>query len=255
MRICSLVLTSVMLLSLGIAAKAQEIDPLVLFLLHYADLEPPTQDERWFIDQARLVREVDLDSFVPNQPFGVPSPVLKGNTIRGGQFSVTSQNSKVTLRDNSFVLPSQSAVMCWGNNGPDFGQLHEPGNNSIVGAGQFNFISMCAVPIPALGNLWDFKADPRAIEDVIFDDDENSSSGLVDFRGFLTQQPFMAVHKGNLVQDRIINQKDFLSLMLSWHTILGQDSFSKPVDFDRNRLLDYRDLFHLSLQYRKRGIE
>lgn len=245
----------------GQAAEPPEIqNDSELFFLHRDDVHPLDDYEQWFVQTGFFVPEEDLVSFVPNSPFGVPSPVLASNTIREGQFGIVSRNSKPKLRRNSIISPSIAGVFTYGANAPEMGNEEEPGENVIIGADNYSMINQSALNIPAYGNLWDFADSRKSIDEYILDDDENNAAGPVHFDGFLTEPPAMLASKGNLIPDGRIKQDDLQILLRNWHTMIGQSklfgtrSFSR-VDFDKNRMVDYKDLFYLSSQYGRTGLE
>jgi len=234
--------------------------------VHVLDIIYPLDDE-WFpfaaafeflFEENEYRDRIYIPSF--SMPYGVTAPYLYGNTFYGGDFGVLSENSRPTLRLNKIDSTRRAGAFVLGANVPDLGQNGKPGHNSFTNNEDLAVVNHSNTPIQAFGNYWESSAgvlldSEHAIDQVIWDNEENSAAGAVDFSGFLLVEPPLITHKGDVSGNNVVDMHDLQTLLRGWHTIIGQrgkpGQFDSALDFDGNRIINYKDLFYYCAQWQK----
>jgi len=59
------------------------------------------------------------------------------------------------------------------------------------------------------------------------------------------------LEKANAPSEYQVGQEDLQKLLRSWHQVEGQAGFKPGFDFNGSRQVNYRDLLHFAIQWKK----
>ncbi|NUN94608.1 MAG: right-handed parallel beta-helix repeat-containing protein [Candidatus Omnitrophica bacterium] len=222
------------------------------------------------LNRRNLVRPTDKGT----DPFNTPRPsFLRVIALSGlyGQFGLLSDDGEPKARFCAFgVDPRNNAysmhgfrfagVHVSGSHAPDLGTLSDFGNNLLFGSHglshpNFEIIHNAGLVMNAIGNYW-LTNDAGEISKRILDQDENQSVGKVVFSPYLNLPPPVGAPFGNLDGDLYVLPNDFTELMgESFLALLGTNGYTRQADVNGDGIIDFRDIFELSLLYSRGHID
>jgi hypothetical protein len=173
--------------------------------------------------------------FIPKTPYGVPQPRIERTSIMGGTVGMLTSDACPILR-GSFLYSSRiAAVLISGGLTPDLGLPADPGYNYFRANDDYDVINLALTPVNAAGNVWYHEGTPlnipAEIDSRIFDDEENYSSGAVDYSGFIAEVTAIPALEqfvlGDLDENTQVNAAGILEVIKSWHTVKGNSSYTK----------------------------
>lgn len=210
-------------------------------------------------------RAVDSDTgvgFNPKTPYGVPQPRIERTTITGGTVGVLSFDARPILRRNFLYSSRIASVLISGGLTPDLGTLADPGYNYFRANDDYDVINLALTQVGAAGNVWYHGEAPLQtpveIDSRIFDDEENYSSGAVDYSGFIVDVTAIPTLErfalGDLDENSLINHAGILEVIKAWHTIKGSTLYNKAVNSSGGVVIDYKDLFYRAAEWNKTAL-
>ena len=206
------------------------------------------------------------DSFLVSRPLFERVIVLGGET---GEFGVHSINAEPILRScavgvdprtNEFAFRNflRAGILVEGFRVPNLGTASDRGNNMIGGSfnpaeGAYELRHNSATPMLAVGNYW-FAGGMAGVKDRVFDYDDNTVAGRVTVEPYLIWPPALDVPGGDLDADALFLPNDFVKMMRKAFVSIPSDrAYSRTADRDESYIIDYRDVFLLSLTLNERG--
>lgn len=188
-----------------------------------------------------------------NSPFNRPAPRIHKCIVSGGDYGLYSVDSMPRVRQSYFTGSLIAGVYVLGPSVPDLGRVdpgagESGGHNRIDGHVRYNLINHGPAPIRAQVNYWG-TTDPTRVQREIFDRGESPRSGVV-LTGpeLFTAPPTLVEELGDLNGDGEINNRDLIDLMAGWRAVIGNLRYNALADYNDDRVVDNKDLFHLSRQ-------
>ena len=137
------------------------------------------------------------------------------------------------------------------------------GMNYFADNHRTNLQNNTTLPVPASGNYWGIPGEfvsfpaspgytpPELVDETIIDNDENGNLGPVLFEEALSTPPPVVYCSGDVSWDFTADGVDLISVMKSWGAIIGDEAYQARKDFDGNRVIDEKDLFFFSKEWKK----
>lgn len=184
----------------------------------------------------------------PANSFGIPSPIIRNCNIDGfflGLFFDEAEGKvSETVVQNSHV----DGVYIKGNHVPSLGNpvALDPDNmglNTFANNMFFNVRNTSSMTVKAYNNIWESTAEAnlKLIDDRIYDDDESQTAGRVEFDPIFSGT-FIAA-RTDLDRSGQLDSAELNRIMGGYESIAGDHAFPALLDLDRNRSIDWQDLF------------